>query len=650
MKKVTNKKTRRIAIALASLSMLSALAMPAATISASAAETAAIVEKLPEVSSETTVIANTDENIAVLEAVTTLADEIEEAVETETTAAADIKEVIIENTEYKSEVREKVRVQNEKLLNMLKTVGKKAAKFGVSKIPTVGSALEKVLDGIFGIIDPEKPAPVPLTSEEFASGIEDLKAAISENSNVVISDIEDAIKIANQDASFKRLRSQIVDLENNIEEVNEREGLSEDQKLLEIGKLVGDNFDNLAMQIGNFKAVTRATGGKDSIFQTMYHRYASNGQVMFAQEAKNKVQDNVDYVYAYLLSGYTCIMECLNAQLYISGLSDKSGLSQRDLNKICDNAADITREMNTLTEVVFGTPSEIDQTYDITWFSDTEPEAKEGRTIEKQIYDPVTLLSCEDSAERTQSLYNEAKAKYMADMIESHELLLKGISIDKFIEDYIASRTKTVYKVTEKVTETVEVLPEDALTGAYDAFNRIHGQTYIGEGLDKAVKLSPNMFKADITSWQPNELTAILRKQALSADQIKKINDYAHKQGKSLLKLAKDAGFNVTDYDLKVRTFVPTRQEATDDRDWKANLVDKVASFSFGSRTDLFFYFYGIKATEANSTEEKIEYCHYKQTGGFWKYWKSMLGGNSDEYEITMSVYGKLFLFQNFGA
>ena len=72
MKKVTNKNTRRIAIA---------LAMPAATISASAAETAAIVEELPEVSTETTVIANTDENIAVLEAVTTLADEIEEAVE-----------------------------------------------------------------------------------------------------------------------------------------------------------------------------------------------------------------------------------------------------------------------------------------------------------------------------------------------------------------------------------------------------------------------------------------------------------------------------------------------------------------------------------------------------------------------------------------
>ena len=77
---------------------------------------------------------------------------------------------------------------------------------------------------------------------------------------------------------------------------------------------------------------------------------------MFAQEAKNKVQANVDYVYAYLLSGYTCIMECLNAQLYTSGLSDKSGLSQRDLNKICDNATDITREMNTLMEVVFGTP------------------------------------------------------------------------------------------------------------------------------------------------------------------------------------------------------------------------------------------------------------------------------------------------------
>ena len=70
MKKVTNKNTRRIAIA---------LAMPAATISASAAETAAIVEELPEVS-------------------------------TETTAAADIKEVIIENTEYKSNRRKRFHI------------------------------------------------------------------------------------------------------------------------------------------------------------------------------------------------------------------------------------------------------------------------------------------------------------------------------------------------------------------------------------------------------------------------------------------------------------------------------------------------------------------------------------------------------------
>ena len=81
MKKTVNKKTRRIAIALASLSMISAMAMPAASIKASAAEVSAIVEELPEASTETTVIANTDENVKLLETVAEIADEVEEATE-----------------------------------------------------------------------------------------------------------------------------------------------------------------------------------------------------------------------------------------------------------------------------------------------------------------------------------------------------------------------------------------------------------------------------------------------------------------------------------------------------------------------------------------------------------------------------------------
>ena len=52
MKKVTNKKTKRIASALAALSLVSAMAMPVATISASAAEATAIVEEVSVPDSE----------------------------------------------------------------------------------------------------------------------------------------------------------------------------------------------------------------------------------------------------------------------------------------------------------------------------------------------------------------------------------------------------------------------------------------------------------------------------------------------------------------------------------------------------------------------------------------------------------------------
>ena len=52
MKKVTNKKTKRIASALAALSLVSAMAMPVATISASAAEATAFVEEVSVPDSE----------------------------------------------------------------------------------------------------------------------------------------------------------------------------------------------------------------------------------------------------------------------------------------------------------------------------------------------------------------------------------------------------------------------------------------------------------------------------------------------------------------------------------------------------------------------------------------------------------------------
>ena len=101
MKKVTNKKTRRIATALASLSMLSALAMPASALSASAAETAPI--ELPEISTETTVITNTDEDIALIETVAEAEAEEEEAVTTtlaiEETAPETTTEAVRERSE-----------------------------------------------------------------------------------------------------------------------------------------------------------------------------------------------------------------------------------------------------------------------------------------------------------------------------------------------------------------------------------------------------------------------------------------------------------------------------------------------------------------------------------------------------------------------
>ena len=77
--------------------MLSALAMPASALSANAAEKAPV--ELPEISTETTVIANTDEDIALIE---TVAEE-EEAVTTTSAIAETAPETTTEAVDGRSE-------------------------------------------------------------------------------------------------------------------------------------------------------------------------------------------------------------------------------------------------------------------------------------------------------------------------------------------------------------------------------------------------------------------------------------------------------------------------------------------------------------------------------------------------------------------
>ena len=63
MKKSNNAKTRKIAAALAALSIASAMALPISSVTASAAESSEIVYELPEIDTNPAVIQKTDEAV-----------------------------------------------------------------------------------------------------------------------------------------------------------------------------------------------------------------------------------------------------------------------------------------------------------------------------------------------------------------------------------------------------------------------------------------------------------------------------------------------------------------------------------------------------------------------------------------------------------
>ena len=123
MKKLNNtKKTRRIASALAALSILSAMAMPVTTISASAAEE--------------TVITETENDDF------TLDETKEEPIISEITDSAAV------NAGERGPVKP---IQNDKLQKAIESAMKKLVSMGLGKIPVCGGALSGIFDGICGL-------------------------------------------------------------------------------------------------------------------------------------------------------------------------------------------------------------------------------------------------------------------------------------------------------------------------------------------------------------------------------------------------------------------------------------------------------------------------------------------------------------------
>ncbi|MBQ6134541.1 MAG: hypothetical protein IJI65_10350 [Lachnospiraceae bacterium] len=131
------------------------------------------------------------------------------------------------------------------------------------------------------------------------------------------------------------------------------------QALAKIGGMVGNGSDwsKTSHPFMTFTSVVSKMNEADpltkkSLFKTIYDYYASKS--MLSGEAYDQSKVVVDRIMKNVMTSYTVLMECLMAQLEYNALPDMTGVDPVDHNNICNDNATIIREMNFLTEQVFG--------------------------------------------------------------------------------------------------------------------------------------------------------------------------------------------------------------------------------------------------------------------------------------------------------
>ena len=200
-------KKRRIAAALASLSLMSALTMPVATITASA-------DEIPEITEEIKV------------------DETQEE-----TQIPEIKESTAINTGERGPV---TPIQNDKLEKAIESAMKKIVGAGLGKIPVCGEALSGIFNGICGLFEeaPPSPATIEQIDELLQKYNAELKDAISESHDDIIKEISSVSEINNFYSPFVEFVGQVNYLEGEINAIKDYD-MTENRKIFKTGELIG---------------------------------------------------------------------------------------------------------------------------------------------------------------------------------------------------------------------------------------------------------------------------------------------------------------------------------------------------------------------------------------------------------------------------
>ena len=349
MKKTNNKKTRRIAAALAALSMVSAISVPAASICASAADA----------ETETSIIMECDDfdeicAIGEIGEINEAWAALKDSNSGKTTATMHFRGPVADYfNEHKVELKD----------TLLKAANSKVDEY-CDKIPVAGGLLKSVVGKLFGKFMSKSTEAPQMTVNELNENIKQYKAeiekAISNSKDEIENDILCVGEVQGFYNEFVKFISMIDDYAESIEAIS-RMDISEEAKTLKIAKLIGNPDDWTKTYTSVFGAyntsvkMLRQSGllSTHDIFTAIYDYYA--GKSMFSGEAKMQAQNAVDYIHSQFIYSYAVLTECLTAQLEILDMEDTSVLPQMEYNSFSSNIEDVTYRLETLTNQIFGT-------------------------------------------------------------------------------------------------------------------------------------------------------------------------------------------------------------------------------------------------------------------------------------------------------
>ena len=354
MKKSNNAKTRKIAAALAALSIASAMALPASSVAASAAESSEIVCEFPEIDTNPAVIQETDE---LLGTVTTTAEEPEQIQETTTTETTTAQETTSTAQEVQTAETTPVKfvTKPEKDIAVIPLAKKLALKGADAAFDTVGKAVPGTgillapVKALFhaGLDEPDPLQMINSRLEDMDSKLDEmseklcsLDSGINRNTQWMGSKIENCADLSDLRNDFRNLSPEASKLVRDISSIENNSNLNKNQKILRLAALTNtERFDRVTTYI--YK-IMKAMGGKDiaytDMFETLYKKEALRS--MFAKEAYNRAYPVAEALTQQYIYAISLVEECQLAAMALEQFGED------EIADISGNAGDLAKFRN----------------------------------------------------------------------------------------------------------------------------------------------------------------------------------------------------------------------------------------------------------------------------------------------------------------